>query len=143
MSMQNEECISLKRDMIDVKKELGLLNRKYQNVLKRLHSLSSTESGGLAEITKRSVEMFTEQADFFQRVRGNGVGKESYHVVGGKGQTHGQGYGLHSQGQNNNLYSKYLGEKDAMNNTDGIKKVTKEYLRLYKPTFFVYVEKYL
>jgi hypothetical protein len=39
-------------------------------------------------------------------------------------------------------YKKYLSDKDSLNNSEGIKKMGKEYYRYFKPSFFIYVEKY-
>ena len=54
MSMQNEEIISLKRDIGDCKKELVILNRKYQTVLRRINA-NSKDQVRIMEITKKSV----------------------------------------------------------------------------------------
>lgn len=35
-----------------------------------------------------------------------------------------------------------MSDKDTLNNTEGIKKINKDYYRIYKPSFFVYLEKY-
>jgi hypothetical protein len=40
------------------------------------------------------------------------------------------------------FYKKYLSDKDTLNNSEGIKKMNKEYFRSYKPSFYVYLEKY-
>jgi hypothetical protein len=39
-------------------------------------------------------------------------------------------------------YKKYLSDKDSLNNPEGIKKMGKEYFRYFKPSFFVFLEKY-
>lgn len=47
MAMQNEEIISLKRDIGDLRQELILLNRKYQTVIKRVKAISSPDRNKL------------------------------------------------------------------------------------------------
>jgi hypothetical protein len=47
MAMQNEEIISLKRDIIDFKAEFLELNRKYRNTLKRISKMNSSNPGKL------------------------------------------------------------------------------------------------
>lgn len=47
MAMQNEEIISLKRDIVDFKAEFMELNKKYRNTLKRISKMNSVNPGKL------------------------------------------------------------------------------------------------
>lgn len=55
MSMQNEEILSLKLDIAELRKSLSDLTKKYQNMLKRMSKISAKDQTRLTEITKRSV----------------------------------------------------------------------------------------
>ena len=59
MCMQSEEILSLKMELVEMRRELGLLGKKYHNVLKRLQN--QNDSCRLKEITKMNVEVFGEQ----------------------------------------------------------------------------------
>lgn len=39
-------------------------------------------------------------------------------------------------------YKKFLGDKDSLNNSEGIKKMGKDYYRYFRPSFFIYLDKY-
>jgi hypothetical protein len=41
-----------------------------------------------------------------------------------------------------NFYQKYLGDKESVSNEEGIKRVAKDYYRYYKPSFYVFLDKY-
>lgn len=47
MAMQNEEIISLKRDIADIKKEFYDLYRKYHNTVKRINKLNANNHNKL------------------------------------------------------------------------------------------------
>ena len=50
--------------------------------------------------------------------------------MAGKGQNKEKGTGI---------YKNYIGDKEAMNNSEGIKRQEKKYYRYYKPTFYVFL----
>lgn len=131
--MQNEEIISLKRDIGDLKREFYDLYRKYSSTIKRIAKLNSNNNQKLNEITIKTVEIFTEQAESFQRIRGMFTNRGFYNAVGS---------GREQKDLLAVPYKKYLNDRDALNNADGIKKMGKEYYRYYKPSFFVFLEKY-
>ncbi len=55
MAMQNEEIISLKRDIGDIKRDFFDLYRKYSNTIKRITKLSTNNNQKLNEITAKTV----------------------------------------------------------------------------------------
>jgi hypothetical protein len=55
MAMQNEEIISLKRDIGDLKREFYDLYRKYSNTIKRIAKLNTNNNQKLNEITVKTV----------------------------------------------------------------------------------------
>lgn len=79
------------------------------------------------------MDIFTEQIESFQRIRNAFAPKGYYSIIGGQRDPKENGA---------ILYKKYLGDKDTLNNSEGIKRVGKDYYRCYKPSFFIYLEKY-
>ena len=86
MNMQNEQITSLKLNIVELRKSLSDLTKKYQNMLRRISKISDKDQSRLMEITKRSVEIFTEQIESFQRVRSNFIAKGYFipHLQNGK-----------------------------------------------------------
>lgn len=39
-------------------------------------------------------------------------------------------------------YKKFMGEREALSNSEGVKRMGKEHHRYYRPSFFVFLEKY-
>lgn len=101
--------------------------------MKRISKLNNSSQSKLSDITTKSVDIFTEQIEAFQRIRNAFVAKGFYSIIGSQKDPKENGA---------IIYKKYLSDKDTLNNSDGIKRTGKDYYRCYKPSFFIYLEKY-
>lgn len=83
----------------------------------------------LQELSRKSLEIFTEQAESFLKVRTAFAARPCFSGVG-------------VQGKQEGAYRKFLGEREAVGNSEGVKRNGRENYRYFRPSFFAFLEKY-
>jgi hypothetical protein len=84
------------------------------------------------EVTKKSLEVFTEQIESFMRIRGYFLNLGYLNVSGGQ----------RDKEKGKMCYKKYMNSKECISNSEGVKKTLKDYCRYFRPAFFIFIEKY-